>query len=60
MEKLSDENLKSISGGKNRKYISSFYCEKCRATIHLNGVYTPESARRTHDRKAHSGTADRS
>ena len=53
MEKLKEQTLEEVSGGRKQKYISSFYCEKCKATVHLNGVYTPETARKTHDRKVH-------
>ena len=56
MERLQEEDLERVSGGKAKKYISSFYCEKCKATIHLKGVYTTERARETHDREMHLQT----
>ncbi len=38
---IKDEKLENVSGGAIRpKYVSSFFCEKCGKTIHLNGVYT--------------------
>ena len=55
-EMLSDEKLNQVSGGAVRpKYVSSFFCEKCGKTIHLNGVYTLDKAIRDHDQKEHSG-----
>ena len=55
-EMLSDEKLNQVSGGAARpKYVSSFFCEKCGKTIHLNGVYTLDKAIRDHDQKEHSG-----
>ena len=54
MEKLSEEKLKEVSGGKIReKYVSAFYCEYCRETIHLSGVYSLEKAKKDHNRKDH-------
>ena len=54
MEKLSEEKLKEVSGGKIReKYVSAFYCEYCRETIHLPGVYSLEKAIKDHNRKYH-------
>ena len=54
--KLNDEQLERVSGGSIRpKYVSSFFCEKCGKTIHLNGVYTLDKAIRDHDQKEHSG-----
>jgi hypothetical protein len=53
---LKDEKLENVSGGAIRpKYVSSFFCEKCGKTIHLNGVYTLERAKEEHERKEHSG-----
>ena len=55
-EMLSDEKLNQVSGGAVRpKYVSSFFCEKCGKTIHLNGVYTLDKAIRDHEQKEHSG-----
>ena len=46
---IEDEKLAGASGGAIRpKYVSSFFCEKCGKTIHLNGVYTLERALREH------------
>ena len=54
MEKLNEENLKEVSGGKIReKYVSAFYCEYCRKTIHLPGVYSLENAKKDHMAKYH-------
>ena len=54
MEKLSEEKLKEVSGGKIReKYVSAFYCEYCRETIHLPGVSSLEKAKKDHNRKYH-------
>ena len=53
---LGDEKLNQVSGGAIRpKYVSSFFCEKCGKTIHLNGVYTLDKAIRDHEQKEHSG-----
>ena len=53
---LKDEKLENVSGGAIRpKYVSSFFCEKCGKTIHLNGVYTLDKAIRDHEQKEHSG-----
>ena len=55
-EMLSDEKLNQVSGGAVRpKYVSSFFCEKCGKTIHLNGIYTLDKAIRDHEQKEHSG-----
>ncbi len=52
---IEDEKLAGASGGAVRpKYVSSFFCEKCGKTIHLNGVYTLERALREHERQVHS------
>ena len=54
MVKLSEENLEAVSGGKIReKYVSAFYCEYCRKTIHLPGVYSLENAKKDHMAKYH-------
>ncbi len=53
--KLSDNRLDNVNGGARPKYVSSFFCEKCGKTIHLNGVYTLEKAIKDHDQKVHSG-----
>ena len=53
---LKDEKLENVSGGAIRpKYVSSFFCEKCGKTIHLNGVCIQERAKEEHERKEHSG-----
>ena len=55
-EMLGDDKLNQVSGGVIRpKYVSSFFCEKCGKTIHLNGVYTMERAIQEHEKKEHSG-----
>ena len=55
-ERLNDQQLEKASGGAIRpKYVSSFFCEKCGKTIHLNGVYTMERAIQEHEKKEHSG-----
>ncbi len=54
--KLSDSLLEDVNGGVARpKYVSSFFCEKCGKTIHLNGVYAKEKAIKDHDQKVHNG-----
>ena len=54
MEKLNEEKLEAVSGGaKREKYVSAFYCEYCRETIHLPGVYTLDKAKREHMKKYH-------
>ena len=53
---VADEKLAGTAGGAIRpKDVSSFFCEKCGKTIHLNGVYTLERAKQEHERKEHSG-----
>ena len=38
MEKLNEQQMETIAGGRIRpKYVSAFYCEYCRQTIHLSG-----------------------
>ena len=54
-EMLGDDKLNQVSGAVRPKYVSSFFCEKCGKTIHLNGVYTLDKAIRDHDQKEHSG-----
>ncbi len=53
--KLDEAQLEKVSGGagKQKKYVSSFFCEKCGKTIRLNGVYTLENAVRMHEEKEH-------
>ena len=51
---LGEGQLKQVSGGARPKYVSSFYCEKCNQTIHLNGVYSLERAQKDHDAKEHA------
>ena len=54
MEKLNEENLEAVSGGaKREKYVSAFYCEYCRKTIHLPGVHSLENAKKDHMTKYH-------
>ena len=54
MEKLNEEKLEAVSGGvKREKYVSAFYCEYCRKTIHLPGVYSLENAKKDHMTKYH-------
>lgn len=61
MEKLKMDELDQVTGGltatagKRPKYVSAFYCEYCKATIHLNGVYTLERAKKEHNAKFHPG-----
>ena len=50
---LGEGQLKQVSGGARPKYVSSFFCEKCGKTIHLNGVYTLERAVKEHEQKVH-------
>jgi hypothetical protein len=55
---VSDDMLDKVAGGAIRpKYVSSFFCEKCGKTIHLNGVYTLERAVREHEQQEHSPNA---
>jgi hypothetical protein len=55
---VADEKLAGTAGGAIRpKYVSSFFCEKCGKTIHLNGVYTLERAIREHEQQEHSHNA---
>ncbi len=54
MEKLNEQQMDTVTGGRKReKYVSAFYCEYCRETIHLPGVYSLERARRDHNMKFH-------
>ena len=54
MEKLNEDQLEAASGGvKREKYVSAFYCEYCRTTIHLPGVYSLERAKKDHYMKSH-------
>ena len=53
MEKLNEGKLETVTGGKREKYVSAFYCEYCRKTIHLPGVYSLEKAKRDHNIKFH-------
>ena len=59
---LMDENsLENVIGGvsrdtaKREKFVSAFYCEACRETIHLNMVYSLDRAKKEHYRKVHPG-----
>ena len=57
-ELLNSDLLEQISGGKiqqakREKYVSAFYCEICKKTIHLNGVYTLERAKKEHNQQVH-------
>lgn len=52
---LEDEKLAEASGGAiHPKYVSSFFCEKCGKTIHLNGVYTLDRAVKEHEQQVHA------
>ena len=54
MEKMNESQLKEVSGGKIReKYVSAFYCEYCRETVHLSGVYSLSRAKKEHYAKVH-------
>ena len=49
MEKVNESQLREVSGGRIReKYVSAFYCEYCRETIHLSGVYSLARAKKEH------------
>lgn len=55
---LDGSDLEKVTGGvikkKGRdKYVSAFYCEYCAKTIHLNGVYSLERAKKEHNAKFH-------
>lgn len=51
---IEDEKLARASGGAIRpRYVSSFFCEKCGKTIHLNGVYTLDRAVKEHEQQVH-------
>ena len=54
---LDPEALAQVSGGakQREKYVSAFYCEICKKTIHLNMVYSLERARKEHNAKFHPG-----
>jgi len=55
---VEDEKLNAVAGGAGRpRYVSSFFCEKCGRTIHLNGVYTLDRAMREHEQKEHAPKA---
>ena len=55
IRRLGDARLDQVTGGAVRpKFVSSFYCEKCSKTIHLNGVYSLERAQKDHDAKEHA------
>ena len=55
IRRLGDARLDQVTGGAVRpKFVSSFYCEKCNKTIHLNGVYSLERAQKDHDAKEHA------
>ena len=54
MDKLNEQQMETVAGGRIRqKYVSAFYCEYCRETIHLSGVYSLERAKKEHDAKYH-------
>ena len=54
---LDPEALAQVSGGtkQREKYVSAFYCEICKKTIHLNMIYSLERARKEHNAKFHPG-----
>ena len=54
LTKLNEESLNQVNGGKiKEKYVSAFYCEYCKQTIHLNGVYSLERAKKEHNAQYH-------
>lgn len=57
MEKIDLEKLSQVTGGteirEKKKYVSAFFCEYCGKTIHLNGVYDLERAKKEHNAKVH-------
>ena len=54
MEKLNEDRLEAASGGaKREKYVSAFYCEDCRTTVHLPGVYSLDRAIKEHNKQFH-------
>ncbi len=54
MEKINPELLDQVVGGaKREKYVSAFYCEYCKKTIHLNMVYSLERAKKEHNARFH-------
>ena len=54
---LQPEALAQVSGGvkQREKFVSAFYCEICKKTIHLNMIYSLERARKEHNAKFHPG-----
>ena len=53
---VNSEELSKVTGGAGRqrdKFVSAFYCEYCRKTIHLNMVYSLERAKKEHNAKFH-------
>ena len=48
--RLNPETFAQVNGGARprEKYVSAFYCEACRKTIHLNMVYSLERAKKEH------------
>ena len=64
MEKLDLQKMSEVTGGKGEtgkreKYVSAFFCEYCGKTIHLNGVYDLERAKKEHNAKVHPGVKTR-
>ena len=56
MEKINPDLLDQVVGGAKRdKYVSAFYCEYCKKTIHLNMVYSLDRAKKEHNAKFHPG-----
>lgn len=54
MDKLNERQMETVAGGRIRpKYVSAFYCEYCRETIHLPGVYSLERAKKEHNARCH-------
>ena len=56
-EPVSAEALGRVSGGKaaRDKFVSAFYCEYCKQTVHLNMIYSLERAKKEHNAKFHPG-----
>ena len=52
---LENEEMKKVTGGVGirDKFVSSFYCEYCDKTIHLNMVSSLERAKKEHNEKVH-------
>lgn len=52
-------DLEQVIGGvsrdttKREKFVSAFYCELCKQTVHLNTIYSLERAKKIHNQKVH-------